>query len=154
MNWEAIGAVGEIVGATAVVLTLIYLAVQVRHGTRATQAASVQAAVALDTEFLLAVGADPVNARLWATYLATPETLPEDQKLQGGFLMASVARRLEANYLQLQLGTLSEEGWLTRERFLKGVARSPGFLAFLESPPAAFISKEFLEYMGQGGASE
>ena len=31
MNWDAIGAVGEIVGAIAVVLTLIYLAVQVRH---------------------------------------------------------------------------------------------------------------------------
>ncbi|MBM89205.1 MAG: hypothetical protein CMQ41_12590 [Gammaproteobacteria bacterium] len=31
MNWEAIGAVGEIVGALAVVITLVYLASQVRH---------------------------------------------------------------------------------------------------------------------------
>ena len=31
MNWEAIGAVGEILGAIAVIGTLIYLAVQVRH---------------------------------------------------------------------------------------------------------------------------
>ena len=30
MNWEAIGAVGEIVGAGAVVVSLIYLAVQIR----------------------------------------------------------------------------------------------------------------------------
>lgn len=30
MNWEAIGATGEIVGAAAVVLTLAYLAVQIR----------------------------------------------------------------------------------------------------------------------------
>lgn len=34
MNWEAIGAVGEIVGALAVVLTLVVLVVQVRHSTR------------------------------------------------------------------------------------------------------------------------
>jgi hypothetical protein len=34
MNWEAIGAVGEIVGAAAVVVTLIYVAVQVRQNTR------------------------------------------------------------------------------------------------------------------------
>ena len=27
MNWEAIGAVGEVLGAFAVVLTLVYLAV-------------------------------------------------------------------------------------------------------------------------------
>ena len=31
MNWDAIGAVGEMVGAVAVVLTLVYLAVQSRN---------------------------------------------------------------------------------------------------------------------------
>ena len=31
MNWEAIGAIGERVGAFAVFATLVYLAVQVRH---------------------------------------------------------------------------------------------------------------------------
>jgi len=31
MNWEAIGAVGEIIGAIAVVVTLLYLAVQTRQ---------------------------------------------------------------------------------------------------------------------------
>ena len=34
MNWEALGAIGEIVGAIAVVLTLGYLAVQMRQNTR------------------------------------------------------------------------------------------------------------------------
>ena len=31
MNWEAIGAIAELLGSLAVFLTLIYLAVQVRH---------------------------------------------------------------------------------------------------------------------------
>jgi hypothetical protein len=31
MNWDAIGAIGEIVGALAVLATLIYLAIQVRQ---------------------------------------------------------------------------------------------------------------------------
>ncbi len=31
MNWDAMGAVGELIGAFAVVATLIYLAVQVKH---------------------------------------------------------------------------------------------------------------------------
>lgn len=38
MNWEAIGAVGEIVGALAVVATLIYVAIQIRQNTRHVQA--------------------------------------------------------------------------------------------------------------------
>ena len=31
MNWDALGAIGELVGAAAVVLTLGYLAVQIRQ---------------------------------------------------------------------------------------------------------------------------
>ena len=31
MNWEAVAAVGELISAFAVLATLIYLAVQVRH---------------------------------------------------------------------------------------------------------------------------
>ena len=31
MNWEAIGAIGEMLGSTAVLITLVYLAIQVRQ---------------------------------------------------------------------------------------------------------------------------
>jgi len=34
MNWDAIGAVGEVIGALALVGTLGYLAVQIRSQTR------------------------------------------------------------------------------------------------------------------------
>lgn len=33
MNWEAIGAVGEALGSIAVLVTLIYLAIQIRQNT-------------------------------------------------------------------------------------------------------------------------
>ena len=33
MNWDAAGAIGEIIGATAVVVSVIYLAVQIRGQT-------------------------------------------------------------------------------------------------------------------------
>ena len=34
MNWDAIGAIGEIAGAVAVVITLIYVALQLRENTK------------------------------------------------------------------------------------------------------------------------
>ncbi len=40
MNWEAIGAIGETVGAIAVFVTLVYLAAQIRHATRIATASS------------------------------------------------------------------------------------------------------------------
>jgi hypothetical protein len=38
MNWDAIGAIGEILGALSVLITLIYLATQVSEAKRATKA--------------------------------------------------------------------------------------------------------------------
>ncbi len=40
MNWEAMGAVGEAVGAAAVIASLVYLAVQIRQNTRSIRRAS------------------------------------------------------------------------------------------------------------------
>jgi hypothetical protein len=37
MNWDAIGAIGEIAGAIAVVLSLMYLATQIRQNTKVAQ---------------------------------------------------------------------------------------------------------------------
>lgn len=37
MNWEAIGAIGEIIGALAVLVTLIYLATQVKQSAKQAQ---------------------------------------------------------------------------------------------------------------------
>ena len=34
MNWQAVGAVGELIGGIAVVLSLIYIAMQMRQNTR------------------------------------------------------------------------------------------------------------------------
>ena len=43
MNWEALSAIGELVGAVGVVATLFYVAVQVRQNTRAVRAATLNA---------------------------------------------------------------------------------------------------------------
>ena len=45
LNWEAIGAIGELTGASAVVISLIYLATQIRQNTKASRAQSYLAVI-------------------------------------------------------------------------------------------------------------
>jgi len=45
MNWEAMSAIGEATGAVAVVVTLFYVALQIRQNTRSIQASTLQAFV-------------------------------------------------------------------------------------------------------------
>ena len=41
MNWEALGAVSETLGAIGVIVTLIYLAIQVKHSKHSVDANTV-----------------------------------------------------------------------------------------------------------------
>ena len=50
MDWEAIGAIGEIIGAIAVLLTIVYLADQIKQNTKAVKAATQQAISDATTE--------------------------------------------------------------------------------------------------------
>ena len=146
---------GQAIGILAnvgVIAGIVFLAVELRQNNEllatqitATRAASAVTVSALDQEFLLTIGESPTTAKLWATYLETPEVLPEDQWLQGTYLMATVIRRLENIIFQRQLGSLSEEGWASRQP-LFNIVRSPGFAAYLESPSAALMNTEFLDY--------
>ena len=88
MNWEAIGAIGEIVGAGAVVLTLAYLAVQVRQNTRQLdeqkQSVYLSTYTSIDesfSRFRLMLGSNPEVSELWNRAMADYESLDEsDQK--------------------------------------------------------------------------
>ena len=42
MNWDAIGALGEIVGAIGVIASLVYLSIQIRRSDQSTRAQSLQ----------------------------------------------------------------------------------------------------------------
>ena len=42
VNWDAIGAIGEVAGAVGVVATLLYLSQQIRQNTKATRSATAQ----------------------------------------------------------------------------------------------------------------
>ena len=59
MNWEALGAIGEIVAAVAVVVTIGYLAVQIRQNTRSVRDSAFQ-------EVILSIGAN--GGRISRTY--------------------------------------------------------------------------------------
>jgi hypothetical protein len=80
MNWEAIGAVGEILGAVAVLITLVYLAYQIKQYTAATLAATNSAYADAGREFSTAIATCPELARAMANWPENPlDADPADQ---------------------------------------------------------------------------
>ena len=108
MNWEAIGAVGEIVGAAAVIASLIYLASQIRHSSKAMRSQNLNA----QTQQLLAIeqlqSQTVLHEPLKNCYIRNIENLSEDD---AGYIesyllsMLAVARN---QYLHKQEGLDSD----------------------------------------------
>jgi hypothetical protein len=86
MNWDAVGAIGEIVGAGAVVLTLIYLTVQLRQNTKAVQHSSERGAFEDGQAWLYRMVENPEIASLYRLGLMNDELSP-DNAMRFRFLM-------------------------------------------------------------------
>ncbi len=67
MNWDAIGAIAELLGAIGVILTLVYLATQIRQNTESSRTT---AEVSFGQDFIdwhARVSAQPELGRIWDT---------------------------------------------------------------------------------------
>jgi hypothetical protein len=67
MSWEALGAVGELVGAAGAIVSLLYLASQVRNNSRQLRHASAQAVLAPTAEPTghMIISRLPIWASVW-----------------------------------------------------------------------------------------
>ncbi len=128
MNWEAIGAIGEVGGAIGVIATLGYLAVQVRQNTLNLRQSgdAVRAATEIENarfaaEWNSEVARDPALAELWVVARQSPEQMTPNQEVRLAFLMASLFYRFEGLYRQYERGLLSQESWQAWESVILAV---------------------------------
>ena len=111
MNWEALGAIGEIVGAVVVVLTLGYLAVQMRQNTRAVRVASFHQVADSFSAVSLAVVQDPTLVSLLMRVSVNPENLAREEHARLTFFLLTLFRRAESMFFHSEQGTLQRESW-------------------------------------------
>jgi hypothetical protein len=110
MNWDAISAIAEVVGVIAIVVSLVYLSVQIKQNTKVARAATRQA-IAESTENL---GSDLIGngeiAEIFVKHLSGKE-LSAVEKLR---LQARCYRDIqhwENIHYQFQEGLVSKDQW-------------------------------------------
>lgn len=146
MNWDAIGAISELIGAVAVVVTLIYLAVQIRQNTRAIR---LDTGHAITEEFrgMFALMAEHKElADLVHKAAADPSAITGVDKVRYYGLNGNFIRALENAYIQWSEGALDMRHWEGMKRMLSDYARLPGFQEFWRDRKHWF-SDDFQQFM-------
>ena len=119
MNWDAISAISEAVGAAAVIITLAYLAVQIRQNTRMNASALRQGFYDYTTRQMLH-GTDSAEfSELLAKAGMTDETLSPGERLQISRMFHAVFVGYQGAYFQHKHGALGQDDWKTCRAMLR-----------------------------------
>ena len=126
MNWDAVGAIGEIIGAAAVFLTLAYLALQIRQNTKAIQASAVDSSITEVNRIRQAVFESEELTGIFEDGCADPDNLRGNTKTRYRLLMHTILLA-EANiHSQAVFAKLSESTWQTQKHVLTRIVATPG----------------------------
>jgi hypothetical protein len=122
MNWEAIGAVGEIVGALVVVLTLIYLSVQVRQNSKLAMATIRENRIDSSQKIIFALA----EASELLVKSGQGEDLSASESMRLDFLMRAMFRDWEGYAYQNHTGLLEDSEWDAMRETWRENLSSPG----------------------------
>ena len=117
MTWEAAGAMGEIAGALAVVMSLFYLAVQLRNQNRESRAAAMHDIWSEFRESLSLLGDSQFSA-VYAKSLNEQE-LTDAEQLQLLVTIQVIHRVWEEAFMQWKRGRLDDDVWDSMLRQIK-----------------------------------
>ena len=123
---EALGNIGDFVGGIAVILTLIYLAVQIRDNTRSTRLAAMQSTMLSAQNVGKLPAQDRDLARVVRVGLAAPDDLDEDEFQQFRYYLIGYLRVHEDMFVQHKAGVIDDETWLARASSLRTIFSTPG----------------------------
>ena len=119
VNWDAIGAVGEIVGALAVVASLGYLAIQVRAQNRESRLAAMHDVTTAYRETLANISDENI-ASVVSKAIDDSSSLPNAERLQLIGFVSNIFRIWEEAYLLHEAGRLDLRIWQTMLRQFNG----------------------------------
>ncbi len=132
MNWDAIGAIGEILGAIAVIGTLIYLATQVRQNIASVTTAAYESMMDGVTDVNLAIVDNPEVASIMVRGSADPDSLDYEEAYRFAWLMRCYMNQGLKQLRLFEQGALSSRDWENAARELASGLSNPGGKRFRE----------------------
>ena len=126
LNWDAIGAVGELLGALAVFVTLVYLAIQIRQNTSAIQSAASQDVHENFAHWYAQTQSDPILLDVSIRGMADYSSISETERAQFIALFMTFTIHTQNAFYKWKEGSLAPELWRGWEYVSMNIFSTPG----------------------------
>lgn len=125
MTLQDLGALGELLGAVAVIASVLYLAQQIRHGLQGYRSVITQETTNHFSHLQMNIACDQDIARiLWRAQQG--ETLDDLEVFRLAYLLSSYMIGFENLYIQHQAKMLDASAYMSRRMIMAGMLTNPG----------------------------
>ena len=149
MNWEVVGVMAEIVGAIAVVVTLIYLAIQVRDSNQQARIATTQVVVDQAARWKELIAADRDLAEVYSKGLTDFVQLSAPERTQFDFFIRARLQIATGALLARDAKLLNPNPGDLEERVIEGeilyMLEQPGFQQWWSTTDRRGISVQIIK---------
>ena len=146
MSLEQLGLIANIVGAIAIVITLVYLAIQIKDNARSSPSAAVTDATTAMQAFYQELGSNPATSKLFLEAVTNPDGLSQQDQFQFVMLMHSCFLGFQRSFFLAREGTLDVALRDSIGTAMHAVSRSPGMHLYWRQRKAYF-QPEFVEWV-------
>jgi hypothetical protein len=147
MNWEALGAVAELIGAAGVIASLLYLAAQVHASNRASAVQAKLESTRLLNDFMDLLIQRPDLNQLMLKGRRDLDTLSPDEYQQFSNMSLKAFWFFSAGYFQYRRGTITESDWFEILAVVRYWLGSPGCRAWWEKLGRFMYGSEFAAFV-------
>ncbi|MEZ6022090.1 MAG: hypothetical protein R3C16_01450 [Hyphomonadaceae bacterium] len=130
MSLEQYSYLAQIIGAVAVVASLIFVGVQLRQNTKAILAQTSQAHAVGYQQIIAGISDSGEFARIWRMGLADFQSLDADGRARFLAFTSTLFRFYESSQVQMLGGSLDAEHWHTIEQQVTDLVTQPGVKAW------------------------
>ena len=138
MDWNAIGAVGEILGASAVVISVVYLAAQVKSQTVESKLVATRDLAGKRAEIMKIVGTDDAMAEIWIKAIRDYESLKGVERMRASMLFHMAMRGAEQEFIHIGTGHADDPYLESVNRVLSGTLSFPGLRQWWKTTGGGF----------------
>jgi len=141
MNWDAISAVSQLVGSIAVVLSLLYLAVQVHRSTRVAKLATQDAAATALREVTKPFMENAEVERIWRIGLEDIGSLSVEERARFFHAAYQFLKAFETIHFHYVYGMMDKQLWEGWHGLLRHYVAAPGIAEYWKLRPEVFSER-------------
>ena len=127
---QKISIITEVVGAVAIVISLIFVGIQFTENTKATKSATAASTVATISSWYVEMGNNQQSSSLFWNFMADPESLSSEERFQVIINLHGLFLTFQNSYYLSQQGTLDSHIQESITKAAVGVKDQPGFRLF------------------------